>query len=141
MRKVSMPTRAELLDALTVRYGLARRAEKARILAEFVALTEYHRTKCRPFLPRQAGARRMCFRRSKTENRPAIGGKAAIGRQKPHPLRGGLDHQQAVEGIAMDRRQRRQPKDMSPFDSQFAVARCQQSRAQHARIGAEVGAL
>lgn len=38
-----MATRDELLAALTVRHGQARRAEKAAILAEFVALTGYHR--------------------------------------------------------------------------------------------------
>jgi hypothetical protein len=43
MRLVSMATRDELLVALAARYGKASRADKARILAEFVALTGYHR--------------------------------------------------------------------------------------------------
>lgn len=43
MRLVSMATRDELLAALTVRYGQAGRVDKVRILAEFVALTGYHR--------------------------------------------------------------------------------------------------
>ncbi|TKA93905.1 hypothetical protein FAZ78_25315 [Cereibacter changlensis] len=43
MRQVSMATRDELLVALTTRYGKAGRSDKTRILAEFVALTGYHR--------------------------------------------------------------------------------------------------
>jgi hypothetical protein len=43
MRKVSMTTRDELLAALRLRYGQASRADKAPILTEFTALTDYHR--------------------------------------------------------------------------------------------------
>ena len=38
-----MATRAELLDAVGVRYRGARRAERSRILDEFAAVTGYHR--------------------------------------------------------------------------------------------------
>ena len=38
-----MATRDELLDALTARYGRASRADKGRIVTEFVAVTGYHR--------------------------------------------------------------------------------------------------
>jgi hypothetical protein len=38
MRQVSMATRDELLDALSARYDQAARADKARILAKFVAV-------------------------------------------------------------------------------------------------------
>ena len=43
MRKVSMATRAELVAAISGRYVLGGRAEKARMLDEFVALTGFHR--------------------------------------------------------------------------------------------------
>ena len=43
MRQVSMATRDELLAALMARYDQAARADKARIFAEFVAVTGYHR--------------------------------------------------------------------------------------------------
>jgi hypothetical protein len=43
MRKVSMATRAELVGAISGRYVLGGRAEKARMLDEFVALTGFHR--------------------------------------------------------------------------------------------------
>lgn len=43
MRKVSMATRAELVTAISGRYVLGGRAEKARMLDEFVALTGFHR--------------------------------------------------------------------------------------------------
>ncbi|MDR9823981.1 transposase, partial [Rhizobium hidalgonense] len=43
MRKVSMATRAELVAAISCRYVLGGRAEKARMLDEFVALTGFHR--------------------------------------------------------------------------------------------------
>ena len=43
MRRVSMNTRDELLSALVARYGEAGRADKGRILTEFVMVTGYHR--------------------------------------------------------------------------------------------------
>lgn len=43
MRKISMATRKEVLEALRQRYGEAGRAGKSRILDEFVAVTGYHR--------------------------------------------------------------------------------------------------
>ena len=43
MRKVSMRARDELVNALARRYAVSGRAEKARILDEFVAITGFHR--------------------------------------------------------------------------------------------------
>src|SRR3954451_9127508 len=43
MRRVSMATRDELVAAVIERYSKGRRAEKARILDEFVAVTGFHR--------------------------------------------------------------------------------------------------
>ena len=43
MRRVSMATRDELLAAVAARYGASGRADKARILDEFAAVTGYHR--------------------------------------------------------------------------------------------------
>src|SRR3954462_9501002 len=43
MRRVSMATRDELVAAVIERYSNGRRAEKGRILDEFVALTGFHR--------------------------------------------------------------------------------------------------
>lgn len=62
MRKVSMTTRDELLVALRVRYGEAKRADKARILAEFVALTGYHRKHAARLLRGGGGADRSAPR-------------------------------------------------------------------------------
>ena len=42
-RRISMATRAELLDAVGVRYRGAARSERSRILDEFAAVTGYHR--------------------------------------------------------------------------------------------------
>ena len=39
MRTVSMTTRDELVGSLSLRYGMSGRAEKTRILDEFVAVT------------------------------------------------------------------------------------------------------
>src|SRR3954454_11638270 len=43
MRRVSMATRDELVAAVIERYSKGRRAEKGRILGEFVAVTGFHR--------------------------------------------------------------------------------------------------
>ena len=43
MRKVSMATRAELVEAVGKRYRTADRLHKGRILDEFVAVTGFHR--------------------------------------------------------------------------------------------------
>jgi hypothetical protein len=43
VRRISMPTRKELLAAVNARYRAARATEKARILDEFTAVTGYHR--------------------------------------------------------------------------------------------------
>ena len=43
MRRVSMATLNELIEAIAARYARSDRAEKARILDEFVAVTEFHR--------------------------------------------------------------------------------------------------
>jgi hypothetical protein len=43
MRKVSMATRAELVEAIGERYRGAEREERGRILDEFVSVTGYHR--------------------------------------------------------------------------------------------------
>ena len=43
MRRVSMATRDELVAAIAARYARSGRAEKARILDEFVAVTGFHR--------------------------------------------------------------------------------------------------
>ena len=62
MRKVTMITRDELLGALTVRYSQAKRAETARILAEFVALAGYHRKHAARLLRGEGGADRSAPR-------------------------------------------------------------------------------
>lgn len=43
MRRVSMATRDELLAAVAERYRSSPRADRARILDEFTAVTGYHR--------------------------------------------------------------------------------------------------
>src|SRR3954453_15505540 len=43
MRRVSMATRDDLVAAVIERYSKGRRAEKGRILDEFVAVTGFHR--------------------------------------------------------------------------------------------------
>ena len=43
MRRVSIATRDELVAAVIERYSKGRRAEKGRILDEFVAVTGFHR--------------------------------------------------------------------------------------------------
>ena len=54
MRKVSMATREELVQAVRGRYGSARRPEKAQILNEFVAVTGFHRKHAMRLLRAQA---------------------------------------------------------------------------------------
>jgi hypothetical protein len=43
MRRVSMAIRNELVEAIAARYARSDRAEKARMLEEFVAVTDFHR--------------------------------------------------------------------------------------------------
>ncbi len=58
MRKVSMAARDELVNALARRYAVAGRAEKTRILDEFVAITGFHRKHAMRLLRCGATARR-----------------------------------------------------------------------------------
>ena len=58
MRKVSMAARDELVNALARRYAVAGRAEKTRILDEFVAITGFHRKHAMCLLRCGATARR-----------------------------------------------------------------------------------
>ena len=58
MRKVSMTARDELVNALARRYAVAGRAEKTRILDEFVAITGFHRKHGMRLLRCDAAARR-----------------------------------------------------------------------------------
>ena len=58
MRKVSMAARDELVNALARRYAVAGRAEKTRILDEFVAITGFHRKHAMRLLRCDAKARR-----------------------------------------------------------------------------------
>ena len=60
MRRVSMATRDELVAAVIERYSKGRRAEKGRILDEFVAVTGFHRKHAMRVLRagQRSGARR-----------------------------------------------------------------------------------
>lgn len=54
--RVSMATRLELVEAIVERYRSSCRADKQRILDEFVAVTGYHRKHAiRVLRPRAAG--------------------------------------------------------------------------------------
>ena len=53
-RRVSMATRAELVGAVRERYRTSTRAEKQRILDEFVSVTGYHRKHAIRLLRRMA---------------------------------------------------------------------------------------
>src|SRR3954467_5180719 len=66
MRRVSMATRDELVAAVIERYSKGRRAEKGRILEEFVAVTGFHRKHALRVLPAGSSERRT---RSRPERR------------------------------------------------------------------------
>ena len=57
MRKVSMTARDELVNALARRYAVAGRAEKTRILDEFVVIAGFHRKHAMRLLRCDAAAR------------------------------------------------------------------------------------
>ena len=65
MRKVSMTARDELVNALARRYTVAGRAEKTRILDEFVAITGFHRKHAMRLLRCAGAARRLEARASR----------------------------------------------------------------------------
>ena len=65
MRKVSMTARDELVNALARRYAVAGRAEKTRILDEFVAITGFHRKHAMRLLRCDATARRSAAKASR----------------------------------------------------------------------------
>ncbi len=56
MRKVSMATRAELVEAIGERYRGADRRGKGRVLDEFVAVTGFHRKHAMRILRTPPGA-------------------------------------------------------------------------------------
>src|SRR3954451_14652491 len=66
MRRVSMATRDELVAAGIERYSKGRRAEKGRILDEFVAITGFHRKHAMRVLRAGSSERRT---RSRPERR------------------------------------------------------------------------
>lgn len=53
MRRISMATRDELLEAVAARYRAAKRTEKGRILSEFVEISGYHRKHAERLLRRE----------------------------------------------------------------------------------------
>lgn len=53
MRRISMETRDELLEAVAARYRAATRAEKGRILTEFAEISGYHRKHAARLLRRE----------------------------------------------------------------------------------------
>ena len=64
MRRVSMATRDELVAVVIERYSNGRRAEKGRILDEFVAVTGFHRKHAMRVLRGGAANRRSAPRPS-----------------------------------------------------------------------------
>ena len=58
MRRISMGTRDELLEAVAARYRSATRAEKGRILTEFAEIAGYHRNHAGRLLRREHGVDR-----------------------------------------------------------------------------------
>ena len=64
MRKVSMATRAELIEAIGEQYRLADRGIKGRVLDEFLAVTRIHKARG-PFhgndYYNRAGPGQKCF--------------------------------------------------------------------------------
>jgi hypothetical protein len=65
MRRVSMATRNELVEAIAARYARSNRAERVRILDEFVAVTGFHRKHAMRLLRGGASAGRSGLRPSR----------------------------------------------------------------------------
>jgi hypothetical protein len=89
-RRLSMATRAELLEVVRERYASARPAERCLVLDEFVAVSGYHRKHAIRLLrqppgvvplPTVAGAprstTRRCERRYSWSGRPPTGSAAS----------------------------------------------------------------
>src|SRR4051812_22539485 len=64
-RQISMATRKELIAAVGVRYRTSTKAERRKILDEFIGLTGYHRKHAMRVLAHEqmrAPRRRLCLR-------------------------------------------------------------------------------
>ena len=86
MRKVSMTARDELVNALARRYAVAGRAEKTRILDEFVAIAGFHRKHAMRLLRCDAAARRSEGKASRRIYNEAVreADSRAVGGIGPH---------------------------------------------------------
>lgn len=66
MRRVNMAIRNELVEAIAARHAQGSRSEKARILDEFVAVTDFHRKHAMRLLrggaPAEPSGQRPCHR-------------------------------------------------------------------------------
>jgi hypothetical protein len=131
-----MATRDELLGALTARYGQSSRADKGRIVTEFVAVTGYHRKHARGFFAAgqgrsiEASARAPALRR-----RCPRGADRAVGGVGP-------DLRQAVEAAHPDAGRRDgAPWASGPGSRGAGAARGDQRRDDRPdpRAGAQAG--